>query len=182
MGALICPVQYNIVTYTVGATYRNRNPSLLVWGQQCLYVASTSATPRLFSPLFFSVSAAVNIDSALGRLDCKCWGPVGPAPKISTFTRDRSMASALATALCLARVDPKPAITAWTLMEALQREALHYSDKPRDSQGTQLSRAGQQPWRRLSSGRSYNTNYTFHERLSSRIRMCSWADTLSCQC
>lgn len=42
---------------------------------------------------------------------------------------------ASAVALFLARVDHKPAITAQTLMEAEQREALPHSDKPRDSQG-----------------------------------------------
>lgn len=52
------------------------------------------------------------------------------------------MASASAIALNLATDNHKPAITAWTVMEAQQREALHHSDKPRDSQGTHLSRAG----------------------------------------
>lgn len=67
--------------------------------------------------LFCSVPASVNIDSARVRLDCKCWGPVGPAPMISTLTGDKSMALASAIALFLATVDRKSAIAAWSLME-----------------------------------------------------------------
>lgn len=69
---------------------------------------------------------------------------------------------ASAVALFLARVDHKPAITAQTLMEAEQREALPHSDKPRDSQGTRLSGAGQLPGRRVSRVRSNNPNHKFH--------------------
>lgn len=72
------------------------------------------------------------------------------------------MASAATLALFLATVDHKPSITAWTLMEAQQREALHHSDKPRDSQETHLSRAGWQPGKRLSRVRSNKTNYEFN--------------------
>lgn len=56
-------------------------------------------------------------------------GACGTAPKISTFSGERSMAQALAIALFLTTVDREPAISAQTLMEAQYREALHHSDK-----------------------------------------------------
>ena len=133
-------------------------------GQQYFTFASVSASPLFTSPGLFSplllllVSALQNIDSAQGRLDCKCQRPAGPAPKISTFTGDRSMASASTIASLWATVDHKPAIPAWSLIEA----ALHYTNKPRESLGTHLQRTGQQPWTRLSRVRPSNTSYKFH--------------------
>lgn len=54
-------------------------------------------------------------------------------------------------------------------MEAQQRRALHYSYKSRDSQGSHLSRAGQQPWRRLSGVMNKNASYKFHFRPTAKI-------------
>lgn len=140
--------------------------------------------PRQFSTFLFSFPRQPRwiLIQLWADWTLKCRGPLRPAPKISTFTGDRSKAPASAIALFLATVDHKCAITTRTLMEAQRRKALHHSDKPRDSQGTHLSRAGWQPGRRLSRVRSNNTDYKFHYRPCTRIWMHSWPDMSSCTC
>lgn len=115
------------------------------WGQLCFYSATPLfSSPPLLSPLFFPVSAPVNIDSALGRLDCKCWGPLGLAPKISTFTGDRSMA--WASAIVCGHSRPKTCYHCMCSNGGTgEREALHHRDKPGDLLGTHCLRTGQQP-------------------------------------
>lgn len=72
-------------------------------GQCCLYIASTSATPLfssacLFSPLLFSFPSQPQwiLIQLWADWTVSAKGPLGPALKISTFTGERSMASASA--------------------------------------------------------------------------------------